>query len=199
MPIIESCRLMPWTREETQHSSTKEKEHRKWKLPFTEFLMVFTFQPFTEQGGGSGSGWLRSHLSCWFPIRTRILNTVLNYTIILKNINKNSSKNVLFLNCLIFYSPEKNTNLLQYISRFFGIKVDFKFYFKNCGIMNLRIRSGIRLQNVSESWLRIPIMNTYGSAALRQRKHPAFQFLHLLLSWGYSDFPKYWARNKDFT
>jgi hypothetical protein len=31
MPIIESCRLMPWTREETQSSSTKEKENRKFK------------------------------------------------------------------------------------------------------------------------------------------------------------------------
>jgi hypothetical protein len=56
MPMIESCRLMPWTREETQSSSTKEKENRKLKLPFTEFLGWYSHSCPSQQGGGSGSG-----------------------------------------------------------------------------------------------------------------------------------------------
>ncbi len=73
MPIIESCRLMPWTREETQSSSTKEEENGKFKTASSGYSASSP----SEQG--CGSGWISIYSGrgkfMTLPLKSKLLET----------------------------------------------------------------------------------------------------------------------------
>ncbi len=109
-----------------------------------------------ESGARFGSGWFRMMVFNWiagsgsgyvFRMRIRIRIQVTKSILIKMQLESSSYK--FFFHLFKYFYHEKNTYLF-YSSRlnnnYTNIKVNFKFIFEKCGILNLGIRSWIQIQ-----------------------------------------------------